>query len=306
MKILVSGSHGFVGGRLCEALKSDSNLQILSGTRKVETKDEILMDWTNVTNLESACEGVDVVIHLAALNSKDCLENSKLAFEVNVTQTKRLLEAACNQKVKRFIYLSTAHVYSQFWGIVNEKTALQDSHPYATTHRSAEILVLNEASEEMSSIVLRMSNSYGAPVRDDTKCWSLLINDLCRQAIELKKFKLNSNGKQYRNFISMTDACCAIKHCINLKLNEVNSIFNLGSNWNPSILEVAQWIGSEYKKCYGKEIPIEYPNDDMKNEKNLYYDSSKLADTGFVASTSPEFELHKLFEYCERNFLSKA
>ena len=56
-------------------------------------------------------------------------------------------------------------------------------------------------------VVFRLSNCIGAPKDINSNCWMLLVNDLCKQIIEHKKMKLNTNGKQLRNFITITDVC---------------------------------------------------------------------------------------------------
>ena len=70
------------------------------------------MDWGDDRSLLNACENIDVIVHAAGLNAKDCLENPDLALKVNGIATERLVRAASKQLVSKFIYISSAHVYT--------------------------------------------------------------------------------------------------------------------------------------------------------------------------------------------------
>ena len=60
--------------------------------------------------------------------------------------------------------------------------------PYAITHRAAEDFTLMFASRgKLDARVVRLSNAFGAPAHGSVDRWTLLVNDLCRQAVETKK-----------------------------------------------------------------------------------------------------------------------
>ena len=111
------------------------------------------------------------------------------------------------KSVERFIYFSTAHIYgAPLEGTITEKSLPSPVHPYAITHRAAEDYVIAAAKQKrIQGTVLRLSNSFGAPVSPHVNRWTLLANDLCRQAVEKGTITLRSNGCQYRDFICLTD-----------------------------------------------------------------------------------------------------
>ena len=109
-------------------------------------------------------------------------------MDFNGVATKRLVEAASRAGVKKFIYLSTAHVYaSPLVGTITEQTLPNNSHPYASSHLAGESAVLN-ADERgvIQGVVMRLSNAYGAPMHKGVNCWMLVVNDLCRQAVQTR------------------------------------------------------------------------------------------------------------------------
>ena len=90
----------------------------------------------------------------------------------------------------------------------------------------------------------------------------LLVNDLCKQIIEHQKMKLNTDGKQLRNFITITDVCRVVNLIIdlNFKSNE-NTIFNVG-NKTISILEMAGIIQKRCKLILGFSPKLEINKQD--------------------------------------------
>src|SRR5207245_1641136 len=104
----------------------------------------------------------------------------------------KLTDAAKRAGVRRVVYVSTAHVYgAPLAGVITEASCAVSLHPYATSHRAAEDVV--RAAHERKTIegvVIRLSNAYGAPVSEDANCWTLLVNDLCRQAARTKTMVL--------------------------------------------------------------------------------------------------------------------
>ena len=131
----------------------------------VTTREVVRIKWNDESTLERICEGIDVIIHAAGMNARDCAADPLGAMNFNGLATKRLVEAASRSGVKKFIYLSTAHIYaSPLVGNITEKTLPQNSHPYATSHLAGESAVLHANDcGIIRGLVIRLSNAYGAP-----------------------------------------------------------------------------------------------------------------------------------------------
>lgn len=269
MRILITGGHGFIGGRLGTYL-SEQGFEVTLGSRKnlyppewSGTAKTIRTVWESESSLKEICADVDVVIHAAGMNAKDCMANPKLALEFNGLATARLVDAAVNSRVKLFIYLSTAHVYSNpLSGHIDENTPTKNNHPYATSHLAGEKAVLDLANTDLiRSIVLRVSNAFGYPTHPEVDCWDLLINNLCKQAVVSKKIRLNSSGKNVINFITMTNLCKVINFFILRSIEaDFPKIINLGSNESNSVYEMAQLVQNRCSKAAGFTPKIEISN----------------------------------------------
>ena len=118
------------------------------------------------------------------MNELDSVKYIQKAISFNIGETVRLLEAAQRSGVRKFIYFSTAHVYgAPLIGDIHEDCVCRPIHPYSITHKSAEDFVLAARGRtDINAVVIRLSNSFGAPAYDTSNRWTLLVNDLCKQA----------------------------------------------------------------------------------------------------------------------------
>tara|TARA_B100000686_G_scaffold87986_1_gene94715 strand:+ start:11438 stop:12379 length:942 start_codon:yes stop_codon:yes gene_type:complete len=302
--ILITGGLGYLGGRIAVDLLA-SNKKVRIGTRRSGMKkpdflpdcEMVQMDMENTSSLVNACEGVDSVIHLAAMNADACLKDPERAFIINVLGVAKLLEAAQKKGVKRFIYFSTAHVYGNpLIGDISERSLPRPSHPYSKTHHMAEEFVLATRDKGLIlGIVLRLSNVIGPPANIASDCWSLLVNELCQQAVNDRKLTLRSNGLQTRDFITISDTVRATVHFLNLpeSLCE-DGLFNVGGENVMSILEMAQRVATCCERTLGYLPEIICPDPSLEEEiKKLRYEIMKLKGTGFSITGDLNFEINQ-------------
>jgi UDP-glucose 4-epimerase len=287
MKILITGGYGFLGGRLALYMQQAGH-QVCIGSRRSNKEPpnwlpqaEVLqINWGSEDGLAHICNGNDVVIHAAGMNAKECTNDPVGALEINGVATARLLSAAIRCKVKRFIYLSTAHVYaSPLVGEITEITCTQNLHPYATSHLAGEQTVMKAGQfGEIDGVVLRLSNAFGAPAHKDVNCWDLLVNELCSQAVETGMMVLRSSGIQERDFIPITEVCRIVEMLVSKNSAIPNKyIYNLGSNFSHSVYSMAKLIQSRCKIIQGIEPSIQrsavLPNE---IHEALFYSSANI------------------------------
>jgi UDP-glucose 4-epimerase len=311
-KVLVTGGIGFVGGRLAQSLTAGGDSEVILGSRIKHTSLSWLpnakvidMDLNSEQSLLSACKGIDLVVHLASMNDTECLNDPAAALQVNAVNTARLVEAAKVSGVKRIIYLSTAHVYSpNLIGRIDETTLPKGRHPYATSHRAAEDVVLAAANADMESIVIRLSNGFGVPAHPNVNAWMLLVNDLCRQAVTSKIMVMRSSGLQQRDFITLDDVTRAIDHMLNLpKIKLGDGLFNVGNGKSMRVIDMVRLIQMRCTEVLGftPKIIRPEPTFDEKSE-NLHYCVEKLLSTGFNLNRKTNDEIDELLRMCKKNF----
>jgi UDP-glucose 4-epimerase len=309
-KILITGGTGFVGGRLAKRLAKEHEVYISSRKRSLDRN--ALGLYGNVLPLDHKrlfkqddFPAVDVVIHLAALNEWDSAKYPSEAIRVNIDETRIILENSIARGVERFIYFSTAHIYgSPLVGRITETTLPHPIHPYSITHRAAEDYIVAAGSQKrIHGSVLRLSNSFGAPISADVDRWTLLASDLCRQAVETGKMVLNSNGCQYRDFICMTDVEDVIASMIVRRHPLKNIIYNLGSGISMRVIDMVRIIESLCISVLKKNVPIELPFQAKEtNETGLEFSIERLLEEGFRINNDVIFELESLLKFCADHF----
>jgi UDP-glucose 4-epimerase len=315
MRVLITGGFGFVGGRLGKHLV-DSEYEVILGSRKFQEVPNWLpsakivqIDWNNKVTLLDACEDIDIVVHTAGMNAHECELDPEKAKTYNGDVTANLVTSAIKQGVKRFIYLSTAHVYrSPLVGTISEYTETTNIHPYATSHLAGENPVL-EASENsnMDGIVIRLSNSFGAPAHDHVDCWMLLANDLCRQAIVTGELVLQTHGNQVRDFVPLTDVCRAIEHLIQTDTDRLNSsVLNIGSGKPCTVLEITHLIQDCCMDYLNFKPVINRPaSSELEVDEILDFQMTWLSSSNFIFDGEPRLEIKQLLNFCQAHFAKK-
>jgi UDP-glucose 4-epimerase len=312
--VLITGGLGYLGGRIAEYLIKDQQIPVSITTRHTTRTLPPWLSEDNVLNVDilsseeanRACRDIDVIIHLAAMNEIDSSADPSGALLVNTLGTLRIVEAATTNNVQRCIYFSTAHVYrSPLVGVIHEGVIPRPVHPYAITHRAAEDYVLAAHTQgELQGVVLRLSNAIGAPISPDVNRWTLIGNDLCRQAIVDHKLTLKTTGLQQRDFIPMKDVCTAVSHALFLPENKIGSgVFNLGSGRSCSVFDLATRVQERSEKVVGYTPEIIRPKTHGENNANeLIYQIDRLGETGFMPSGDLDQAIDETLRFCETFF----
>jgi UDP-glucose 4-epimerase len=312
MNILITGASGLVGSRIAWRLNQIGHKLRLASREpeKISYMDcEIVnSNWQDEESLYRACKGVDVVVHAAGMNAADCAADPVAAFEINGLGTARLGSAALRAGVSKLIYFSTAHVYANpLIGIISEDTCPSNFHPYASSHLAGEYGLRPFAKiESMNVVILRMSNAFGAPLRSDTNCWSLLVNDLCRQYAEKGRLVLSTSGQQWRDFIPLSAVSSVIVDLLSSEPEHAASVvLNLGGISMP-VIDMVENIRLRIATKYGQLPPLTRPANHSKREAiELKFKHDKIMN--FVSSLNfkIEDEIDALLEYCTKCFNKK-
>ena len=313
MNILITGGTGYLGGRIADHLKNacgggiyltalETSPPLPSWTEDFEILQMDLLDDRSIAGCFEACD-FDAVVHLAAVNEIDSMKDPELAIDVNTKGAFDLLRIASARGATRFIYFSTFHVYGNTAsGVINENSPARPHHPYAITHRAAEDFVRCFARyRDMQTLVLRLSNGYGYPMDTCVNRWTLVFNDLCRQAVTTGKIVLTSSGRQHRDFIALSDVARAVEHFLGADDKWGDGLYNLGGNCSMSILEAAERIAGVYAETLPQARPViqTAPGGSADEAfEPVRYDISKLLETGFALTGDMDAEIRGTLELC--------
>lgn len=253
LNVVVSGGAGFIGSevtrQLCEAGASVTVLDnLLNGRREnlsglpPDRCRLVVEDVRNAHRLPELFHGVDTVFHLACL----CLRHSLHApfdnHDVNATGTLRMLAAAMDADVGRFVYTSTAEVYGTPLG-----APVAEDHPNRPTHVYGASKLAGEAYTRgfhrtygFPTVVVRLFNTYGPRSHHQGDCGEVIPRFLLR-ALAGKPLVVFGDGSQTRDFTFVEDTAAAILQAA-LVDQAIGDTFNIGTGIKTSITELAHQV----------------------------------------------------------------
>lgn len=227
LRILVTGSNGFIGKRLCARLAS-RGFELIEHTRSMGD----LLDSTSLQSLPS----VDVVVHLAGRTFVPDSWSDPAGFvSTNVLVTNHVLEY-CRRVGARMIFAS-AYVY----GIpsrlpISEKDATNPNNPYALSKALAEqVCEFYSCNHAVDVTVLRPFNVFGPGQSERFLISKIIAAARAGELIEIEDLAPR------RDYIFVDDLVCAFECVIDRPLKGYN-VFNIGSGESKSVGEVAEII----------------------------------------------------------------
>ena len=215
MNYLVTGGAGFIGSHIVQALlKQGDKVRVLdnfsSGKRdnlKGLDVEIIEGDLRDASQVAEAVRGMDIIFHEAAFVSvPESMEKPQECFDVNVTGTSILFEAARKAGVKRAVIASSAAVYGDSTAMpLVEDTPLKQLSPYATSKRVDEKyaqLFTDYFGFEVAA--LRYFNVYGPRQRPDSM-YAAAVPIFIRRMLDNKPITIYGDGGQSRDLVNVRD-----------------------------------------------------------------------------------------------------
>ena len=305
MKVLITGTAGFIGSHLSERLLSDGwtvagvdnfddfyDPQIkrrnISGCLKNKNFQLIEADIRDSAAMEKAVgSGVEIIVHLAArAGVRPSIAQPLLYADVNVNGTVVLLEAAKKHKVCKFVFGSSSSVYGN-----NKKIPFcEDDNvdfpisPYAATKKAGELICHTyHHLFGICVICLRYFTVYGSRQRPD-----LAIHKFAKLIEHGKPIPIYGDGSMMRDFTYIDDiidsTVAAMQKCAGFE------IYNLGESKPITVNDLV----TEIEKALGKKAVKEYVAAQPGDVERTYADVSKaVRELGYNPSTTIQTGLAK-------------
>lgn len=215
MKYLVTGGAGFIGSHISRSLlELGHSVRVFdnfsSGRREnLEGLDaEILEgDLRDASAVARAVSGMEVIFHEAAFVSvPESMEKPQECFDVNVTGTSILFEAARAAGVRRAVFATSAAVYGDSEDYpLSEDTPLRQLSPYAVSKRVDELYgQLYTTSFNFEVVALRYFNVYGPRQRPDSM-YAAAVPIFIRRMLDNKPITIFGDGGQSRDLVNVRD-----------------------------------------------------------------------------------------------------
>ena len=310
MKILVTGTEGYIGARLAPWLHAKGHdvcgldtgfyrdgclyldpLGLPYGPRTV------FKDLRTVSPKDF--EGFDAVIHLAELSNDPLGQNRpEVTFRINHEGSVRIAKAARDAGVRRFVYASSCSVYGVGSGeFLDETSATNPQTAYAQCKVLVERDLLPMADDRFCVTFLRNATAYGPSPR---MRFDIVLNDLCALAWTKSKIAMVSDGSPWRPIVHIEDICEAMRCVAEAPADAVNGqVFNVGETGeNFRIREIAHIVAQAFPGC---EVSSGPPSQDNRSYR-VSFDKIASKLPGFKArwtALRAAEELRALFERIE-------
>ncbi len=310
MKVLITGGCGFVGTNLALYLvERNCKVRILDNLStafpawlkdkaydnfQLPDVDLIVGDMVDQQTVDKAVEGMDAVVHLAALTSViESVENPGNTWGINVGGTFHILESCRKLSVKRFVFASSNAVAGEQLPPIDEKKIPQPLSPYGASKLTGEALCsAYHHSFGIESFSLRFANLYGTCADHKTSVMSLFLQWI----MEGKPLVVYGDGDQTRDFVHVDDVCQAVYLALKSE-GPLGEVFQIARGQETSVNELVTAL----KEMAGRELEVNYMPERVGEIRRNYSDIGKARSLlGFEPNVELEDGLKELWDYQNR------
>ena len=276
--LLITGGAGFIGSNLCEYFLSKGHqvtcLDNFATGHRHNLKDFINHpdfsliegDIRNLSDCQKAVQGVDYVLHQAALGSVPrSIKDPITTNEVNVSGFLNMLVASRDAQVKRFVYAASSSTYGDSQGLPKvEEVIGKPLSPYAITKYVNELYAdIFSRTYGLETIGLRYFNVFGRK-QDPKGAYAAVIPKFVLQLMQLESPVINGDGNYSRDFTYIDNVIQMNELAITTQNPDaVNTVFNTAYGDRNTLNDLVGYL-KEYLSIYNPkiaEVAIEYgPN----------------------------------------------
>lgn len=239
--ILITGGAGFIGSNLCEYFLAKEYKVICldnfaTGHKHnlkgfINNTNFLLIegDIRNMIDCQEAVQGVDYVLHQAALGSVPRSINDPVTTnDVNVSGFLNMLVASRDAKIKRFVYAASSSTYGDSVGLPKvEEVIGKPLSPYAITKYVNELYAeIFSRTYGLETIGLRYFNVFGRK-QDPNGAYAAVIPKFVMQLMQLESPKINGDGNYSRDFTYIDNVIQMNELAMNTANSEaINTVYN--------------------------------------------------------------------------------
>jgi UDP-glucose 4-epimerase len=317
-RILVTGGCGLIGSSTIDLLLREhrpERIVILDNLARgsLDNVEQALKDprvtlvrgdIRDADAVHRAMQGMDAVVHMAALRITACAADPREAMQVMCDGTFNVVDGAYHAGLKKVVAASSASVY----GMADHFPTREDHHPYnnQTWYGASKVMLEGllrsyHAMYGLPYVALRYFNVYGPRMDIHGKYTEVLIRWMERLAAGEPPL-IFGDGKQTMDFIYIDDVARA--NVLALRSDVSDEVFNVASGTETSLGELAaalsRVMGSKVAPAHGPERSVNpVPRRLASTEK-----AERLL--GFRASVNVETGLHRLVHWWQSTRAAQA
>jgi UDP-N-acetylglucosamine 4-epimerase len=305
--ILITGGAGFIGSNLCDYFLSQGHkvvcLDNFATGHRHNLKDFmdnpnfrlIEGDIRNLSDCQQAVQGIDYVLHEAALGSVPRSINDPITTnDVNVSGFLNMLVASRDEGVKRFVYAASSSTYGDSEGLPKvEEVIGKPLSPYAITKYVNELYAeIFSRTYGLETIGLRYFNVFGRK-QDPNGAYAAVIPKFVMQLMQLESPKINGDGNYSRDFTYIDNVIQMNELAMTTQNKEaINTVFNTAYGDRNTLNNLVDYL-KEYLSAYDERIAnvaIEYgPN----RAGDIPHSLASIEKAKTLLGYNPQFSLQK-------------
>jgi len=310
-KILITGGAGFIGSHVVDAtverypdaeitvldkMNYAANVHFILKHVTARRVDLVVGDVADFPAMIDATRGVDLVLHLAAESHVGrSFANSMEFTRTNTLGTHVLLEAAQQNKVKRFVHVSTDEVYGEILDRpATEAQPLHPNNPYSGSKAAAEMIIQSYWRSFRAPIVISRANNIFGTRQFPEK---IIPRFICR-ALAGETLPIHGDGRHMRHYLAAQDFAKAL--LLTAQEGELGLAYNIGGADEYSNLDVAKMICETIGIDPDKHI--EFEADRPFNDRRYAVDWSRIQTMGWKPERRLKDSLADMVGWYKENY----
>lgn len=303
--ILVTGGAGFIGSNLCEALLDNGNKVTCLDDFSTGKRENIAHlqshpnfkliegDIRNLADCQKACEGVDYILHEAALGSVPRSINDPITSnEVNVSGFLNMLVAARDAKVKRFVYAASSSTYGDSESLpkVEDKIGKPLS-PYAITKYVNELYAdIFSKTYGLQTIGLRYFNVFGRK-QDPNGAYAAVIPKFVMHLMQHESPVINGDGSFSRDFTYIDNVIeMNVRALTSTNEEAVNTVYNVAFGERTDLNELVGLL-KEFLGEFDAEIKRIEPKYGPNRQGDVPHSLASIEKAKTLLNYSPKYDM---------------
>lgn len=251
--VLVTGGLGFIGAHVVQDILARGwrvrildnyyrcDRTVAASIQQLEGVDFIEGDIRYANVVDHAMQGVEAVVHLAAVCINKSISDPTESLDINLLGTQNVFDAAARASVRRIVYASSASIYGNPTSLpMRETDRPSPLTPYCIAKLAGEhLLAFYAQRSKISWLALRFFNVYGPAQPTDAYYTSVVVTFLRRLAAGEAPV-IDGSGDQSMDFVHVSDVARSVG--LALDSSASGEALNIGTGQQTTVAQLADQL----------------------------------------------------------------